>query len=82
MSFVVKNKLTRHEAIHSTERPHVCEICAKAFKHIDAFKAHMRRHNGTAKKNHVCSECGKAFYHKYDMEIHFRTHTGVVSLEN
>lgn len=41
--FVTQSALKRHLPKHSTERPHVCQICGKAYKHKDALNSHSCR---------------------------------------
>ncbi|KAG5666770.1 hypothetical protein PVAND_014780 [Polypedilum vanderplanki] len=77
MKFILKTKLIRHEAIHSTERPHVCEICGNSFKHSEGLNLHMKRHNGTLERKHACNQCNHRFTTKHRLEQHMMTHTGL-----
>ncbi|CAG9810684.1 unnamed protein product [Chironomus riparius] len=77
MKFILKTKLTRHEAVHSTERPHVCEICGSSFKHNEGLSLHMKRHNGTLERKHECSQCSHKFTTKHRLDQHMMTHTGL-----
>lgn len=71
-------RLHRHEATHSTERPHVCEICSAAFKTIDGLKIHIKRHKGTLVKKYVCNQCSFKCTNNHRLQQHLLTHTGEV----
>lgn len=77
--FLIKARLTRHEACHSNERAHVCEICGSAFKHKEGLTKHMKKHNGTETRNHACTQCPLRFPTKYKLDQHMLTHSGLVS---
>ncbi|XP_065225585.1 uncharacterized protein LOC135849203 [Planococcus citri] len=36
--------LTQHMMIHNNEKPHVCPICKKDFRHLSNFKMHVQKH--------------------------------------
>ncbi|XP_075232955.1 uncharacterized protein LOC142331130 isoform X3 [Lycorma delicatula] len=65
--------LSQHKAIHTNIRPHVCEICKKAFNRISTLISHRRTHSET--KPHKCPICDKGFHQKGNMRNHVFTHT-------
>ena len=81
LKFSHKQKLTRHEAVHKTERPFVCVLpdCTAAFKSLYGLQIHIRRHNGTLDKKFVCPECPFRATTRDRLKQHSLTHSGIVS---
>ncbi len=41
-----KNELKAHFKSHSSERPYVCPVCQKSFRHLNVLRTHSRVHTG------------------------------------
>lgn len=61
-AFRQMSTLSQHRAIHSTERPYICEICQKTFNRVSTLISHRKTHTGL--KPHRCYLCSKAFHQK------------------
>ncbi|XP_049511331.1 histone-lysine N-methyltransferase PRDM9 [Dermacentor silvarum] len=54
-----RDHVTKHETIHTGERPFVCHVCDRGFNRRWSFSRHLLVHTG--ERPHACSECGKRF---------------------
>ncbi|XP_055377818.1 zinc finger protein 483-like [Condylostylus longicornis] len=52
----------------------VCELCGNTYKHANALRVHMLRHENVRKFQ--CELCPKAFVADTDLKRHMRVHTG------
>jgi len=78
MTFVHKYQLRTHVFnVHKNERPFICDICSKSYKHKGKLADHLLIHLG--EKNFLCTSegCGKTFTKKTTLTQHERLHTGV-----
>lgn len=72
--FAQRQKIIRHIAIHTGNRPFVCHICGHTCSEEAVLKQHQRTHTG--EKPFSCSICQKTFSASTALSVHMRTHTG------
>ncbi|KAL0984003.1 hypothetical protein UPYG_G00135770 [Umbra pygmaea] len=74
--FLSTSSLTRHDLIHTQERPFKCpqSECGKSFKSKSEVKVHMRYHTG--ERPFKCTDCEKGFTQNCYLTQHMRIHTG------
>jgi predicted RNA-binding Zn-ribbon protein involved in translation (DUF1610 family) len=72
-------ELYYHNAVHTTERNFVCDICSKAFKAKRDLRNHKIRHEQKDVKLFVCNYCQLKLKNRYTLNRHILIHTGEVS---
>ncbi|KAL1132822.1 hypothetical protein AAG570_010774 [Ranatra chinensis] len=58
--------------IHSGEKPHICMLCDKAFRHKANLVQHVNTH--TLINNFRCKVCRQLFYSVEELDRHVRKH--------
>lgn len=64
------SNMTKHERIHTGERPFVCNVCDRGFTERRNLNRHLLVH--TREKPHECPGCGQRFTRASDMARHRR----------
>ncbi|XP_049797310.1 zinc finger protein 436-like isoform X3 [Schistocerca nitens] len=54
-------------------KPHICDLCGKAFPLVGSLKSHQRTHSG--ERPYGCDLCGKTFVQAVHLRNHRVTHT-------
>ncbi|XP_063230752.1 zinc finger protein 1 isoform X2 [Bacillus rossius redtenbacheri] len=76
-SFLSKELLEKHEAMHSPNAQVSCKVCNKTFANVYRLQRHMISHDESAVlRKFKCPECEKAFKFKHHLKEHIRIHSG------
>ncbi|XP_064545115.1 zinc finger protein OZF-like [Drosophila montana] len=71
-TFIGNDYLTRHNLIHTGERPFKCPKCPKSFTLVSSLKTHQTVHS--SKRMFNCPHCQKTFTTKYNLNNHLWKH--------
>ncbi|XP_044752078.1 zinc finger protein 287-like [Coccinella septempunctata] len=73
--FFSKQELKSHNTTkHAEDKPYICEVCGKVYRHKSALTIHVGMHNGISPFK--CLHCDKTFTQKGAMMRHNKIHTG------
>ncbi|XP_026803182.2 zinc finger protein 271 isoform X2 [Pangasianodon hypophthalmus] len=72
--FINLHNLSKHQCVHTREKPLPCSQCGKSFTYQCHLRQHQRIH--TKEKPYHCSQCGKSFNQHGNLQRHQRIHTG------
>ncbi|XP_039754545.1 zinc finger protein 624-like isoform X2 [Pararge aegeria] len=72
--FISKAKRDLHMVKHTKDRPYVCDMCDKDFRHNIGLLQHKRQVHDK-EKTHLCQICSKRFFKKYNLQVHLSSTT-------
>ncbi|XP_008052601.1 transcriptional repressor CTCFL [Carlito syrichta] len=64
------SSFNRHKKIHTSEKPHLCHLCLKAFRTVTLLRNHVNTHTGT--RPYKCGDCNMAFVTSGELIRHRR----------
>eukprot|EP00474_Spongospora_subterranea_P009201 CRZ09659.1 hypothetical protein [Spongospora subterranea] len=78
-AFATRYECTRHERVHTGERPFRCSSCVRAFADKGNLKKHQLVH--TRHRPHICPNCDKSFSRRTHLRMHaLRVHSHLLAI--
>lgn len=79
--FTSKERLQKHERVHTNNKPFQCHICLKKYNQRLSLQVHKSVHTG--EKPYLCSQCMMQFRLKAYLDRHMKKHdNGTIQTEN
>jgi KRAB domain-containing zinc finger protein len=72
---ILVSRMKTHLKVHSGVKPHLCELCGRAFVFKSSLNSHIRINHGKEAKPFMCSTCGYTCRRKQLLDNHERIHT-------
>lgn len=70
--FTRSDELTRHQRIHTGQKPFQCPTCERSFSRSDHLTTHLRTHTG--ERPFACDQCDRRFARSDERARHARGH--------